>query len=174
MSFARVTSACRVILRHVQFDFSLASVLPLARSAIRETDNFDPGQFADLLCDQLVKIGVPGITKQGATTPRRYNYGGMNFPSPLPRAVTEVFFHLLHRGFILPEPQTFPAGFNHGRYWKTPHGAAWATGAEPLPEDVDGYLRILSRFAPKLDDVILQYIREGLGSFSRQMYFSAA
>jgi hypothetical protein len=173
-SLARGRPTRRDTLRHVQFDYSLASMLPLARSAIRETDNFDAGQLTDLLCDQLAKVGVPGITKQGATTPRRYNYGGINFPSPLPRAVTEVFFYLLYRGFILPEPQTFPAGFNHGRYWKTPRGAAWASGSEPLPEDVDGYVRVLSQLVPKLDPVILQYIREGLGSFGREMYFSAA
>jgi hypothetical protein len=51
---------------------------------------------------------------------------------------------------------------------------AWARCVEPLPEDVDGYMRALSQLAPKLDSVILQYIREGLGSFSREMYFSAA
>lgn len=164
----------RDILRHVQFDYSLELMLPLARSAIRETDNFDFGQFADLLSDQLTKAGVSGVTKQGAVLPRRYNYGGQNFSTSLPRGMTEVFFYLLHRGFILPEVQTFPAGFNHGRYWKTPRGAAWARGTEPLPEDVHGYMRTLSQLAPTLDSVILQYIREGLGSFGREMYFSAA
>src|ERR1700719_326087 len=46
--------------------------------------------------------------------------------------------------------------------------------AAPLPEDVAGYIRHLSSLVPSIDPVICQYIEEGLGSFARGSFFSAA
>jgi hypothetical protein len=74
----------------------------------------------------------------------------------------------------LPEPQSFPQSFNERIYWRTARGTAWANGATPPPEDVAGYMRYLSSLVPSIDPVIRQYIQEGLGSFARGSFFSAA
>jgi hypothetical protein len=98
----------------------------------------------------------------------------MACPEKLQKGGIEVFCHILYRGFIAPDAQGFPQAFNYGRYWKTPRGAAWANGAEPMPEDVANYMRHLASIIPSLDEVIRQYVEEGLGSFERGAYFSAA
>jgi hypothetical protein len=158
----------------MSFDYSLAAMLPFARAAIRNTSNFSPAQFADLLFGELEKVRAPGVIRNAPTGVGKYNLSDLQVPHDLKYAVVEVFWHLEHRGFILPEPQSFPQSFNRGLYWKTARGTAWAHGAAPLPEDVTGYMRHLSSLVPSMDPVIRQYIEEGLGSFARGSFFSAA
>lgn len=156
------------------FDYSLAAMLPFARAAIRNTSNFSPEQFATLLFGELEKVQAPGVSRNAPTGVGKYNFSDLQCPHDLKLAVVEVFWHLEHRGFILPEPQSFPQSFNRGMYWKTARGTAWANGAEPMPEDVTGYMTHLSVLVPSLDPVIRQYIEEGLGSYVRGSFFSAA
>lgn len=158
----------------MSFDYSLAAMLPFARAAIRSTSNFSPEEFANLLFCELEKVSATGVIRNAPTGVGKYNFSDLQVPHDLKYAVVEVFWHLEHRGFILPEPQSFPRSFNLGRYWRTPHGTAWANGAAPLPEDVAGYMRHLSTLVPSMDPVICQYIEEGLGSFARGSFFSAA
>lgn len=133
-----------------------------------------PEQFATLLFSELEKIHAPGVSRNAPTGVGTYNFSDLQVPHDLKYAVVEIFCHLEHRGFILPEPQSFPLSFNRGKYWRTARGTAWANGAVPLPEDVAGYLRHLSSLVPSIDAVIRQYIEEGLGSFARGSFFSAA
>jgi len=156
------------------FDYSLAAMLPFARAAIRHTSNFSPEQFTTLMFEELEKVGAPGVSRNAPTGVGKYNFSDLQVPRALKYAIVEIFWHLEHRGFILPEPQSFPQAFNRGFYWKTARGTAWANGIEPLPEDVAGYTRRLSLLVPSLDPVIHQYIEEGLGSFARGSFFSAA
>jgi hypothetical protein len=156
-------------------DYSLAAMLPFARTAIRPMHNFEIRHFVDALFTELDKAQVPGVVKMSPPGGQyKYNYTDVVCPDALRRATVEVFFNLVHRGYILPEPQSFPVAFTEFRYWKTPRGAAWADGAEPAPEDVSGYMFRLSSLVPSLDQVIVQYIEEGLGSFARGSCFSAA
>lgn len=156
-------------------DYSLAALLPFARSAIRPMGNFEIRNFVDALFTELEKAGVPGVVKMNPpSAPHKYNYGNLVCPYDLQRGTAEVFFHLVHRGYILPEVQSFPIDFNYGRHWKTPRGTAWAEGSTPLPEDALGYIRHLLLLAPSLDSVIRQYIEEGLGAFARGSFFPAA
>jgi hypothetical protein len=156
------------------FDYSLVAMVPFARAAIRNTSNFSPEQFAILLFGELEKVSAPGVSRNAPTGVGKYNFSDLQVPHDLKYAVVEAFWYLEHRGFILPEPQSFPQSFNHGRYWRTARGAEWANGAAPPPEDVAGYMRHLSSLVPSLDPVIRQYIEEGLGSFARGSFFSAA
>lgn len=156
-------------------DYSLATLLPFVRAAIRPMSNFEIRNFADAFFTEMEKAHVPGVVKLNPPSGQyKYNYTELVCPDALRRAMVEVFFHLVHRGFILPEAQSFPIAFNAMRYWKTPRGAAWADGAEPMPEDVSGYMSHLSSLVPSLDSVIRQYVEEGLGSFARGSCFSAA
>jgi hypothetical protein len=160
----------------MSFDYSLHAILPFAPAAIRPLNtNFEIRSFMNNLFEELEKAHVPGIVKLNPPSNQyRYNYNDPVCPEALRRASTEVFFYLLYRGLILPEPQTFPGAWNELRYWKTPRGTAWASGVGPLPEDTAGYMRHLSSLVPSLDPVIRQYIKEGLGSFARGNFFSAA
>jgi hypothetical protein len=159
----------------MSFDYSFAAMLPFARAAIKPMSNFEIRHFVDALFTELDKAHVPGVVRINPPNGQyKYNYSELICPDALRRATVELFFHLVHSGYILPEPQTFPIGFTEFRYWKTPRGTAWAEGAEPLPEDVSGYMLRLSSLVPSLDPVIVQYIAEGLGSFVRGSFFSAA
>lgn len=156
------------------FDYSLQSMLPFARAAIRDTSNFALEGFFDNLFAELEKAHVKGVQKRATPTYVRYDYSDLICPVQLKYGSIEVFYFLLHKGLILPEPQSFPQGFNLARYWKTPKGDAWAKGFEPIPEDALGYVKHLNTLAPHLDPIVNEYVREGLGSFEREMYFSAA
>jgi hypothetical protein len=160
----------------MSFSYSLHTILPFAPAAVRPlTANCEIRNFMNNLFEELEKAHVPGVVKVNPPSNLyKYNYNDPVCPEALRRAATEVFFHLLYRGLILPESQTFPAAWNDLRYWKTPRGAAWASGVGPLPEDGAGYMRHLSLLVPALDPVIHQYIEEGLGSFARGSFFSAA
>jgi hypothetical protein len=158
----------------MSFDYSLEKMVPFARAAIKPTSNFEIRHFMDALFAELDKAHVPGVARQNPRGQYNYNFSEGAYSPELRRAATEVFFYLVHRGYILPEPQSFPTAFNELKYWKTPRGTAWADGAEPLPEDVSGYMLRLSLLVPSLDSVIVQYIQEGLGSFARESFFPAA
>lgn len=166
--------ATRDSLRNMQLDYSLASMLPFARSAIRGTSNFDLKQFTECLFSELEKANVRGVERESRQGVYKYNFSDLHCPPKLKYGAIEVFCHLLHRGFIAPEPQTFPIALNYSRYWKTALGEAWAAGADPMPEDVAGYMQHVAVLVPTLDPIIRQYIQEGLGSFERGMFFSAA
>jgi hypothetical protein len=92
----------------------------------------------------------------------------------LRQVATEAFYYLFHGGFIAPELSNFPSHVHINRYFLTPRGLTWVESVEPLPEDVAGYMQVLCRLVPRLDPVIDQYIREGLGSFERRMFFAGA
>lgn len=154
-------------------------MLPFARAALKNCErlrqDFSTEDFAEGLFLELEKVGVEGVVRGGfpASTRTKFNYGGPHFPEGLRRAVSEVLWHLIHHGFILPNWRDFPS-IAGTQYWMTERGKQWANGADPMPEDVAGYVRHLDALTPKLDPIIKQYVAEGLGSFHREQYFSAA
>lgn len=53
-------------------------------------------------------------------------------------------------------------------------GQQWLTHKEPIPEDRDGYIRALIEYAPNIDHIVLQYVREALVTFDRDALFASA
>jgi hypothetical protein len=159
---------------------ALEEMLPFARAALKNyvtlRSDFTTEDFAEGLFFELEKVGVEGVVRGTfpASTRTKFNYGGPHFPDSLRRAVSEVLWYLIHRGFILPQWRDFPSVAVDGKYWMTEPGRQWANGADPMPEDVAGYVGHLDVLVPKLDPIIRQYVAEGLGSFRREQYFSAA
>ncbi len=157
--------------------YTLELLLPFARAALKNCEvlrhpGFEAFRFVDGLSIELDKAGAIRIEKGSGQV--QFSYGG-NFPLDLARTYEEVFWYLFHNGFILPMWSSFPGSVTPStRYWRTARGAEWANGADPMPEDVRGYIGHLDLIAPNLDPIIRQYISEGLGSFNRQHYFSAA
>lgn len=160
--------------------YALEEMLPFARAALQNYErlrsDFSSEDFAEGLFFELEKIRVEGVVRGGfpASTRTKFNYGGPRFPDGLRRAVSEVLWYLIHHGFILPQWRDFPSTAVGTQYWMTERGRQWANGADPMPEDVAGFLGHLDALAPKLDPIIRQYVAEGLGSFHREQYFSAA
>ena len=118
---------------------------------------------------------MPGIAKKNPL--QGYTGYSYNFNEGNPRlreVATEAFYYLFHSGFIAPQLSNFPSLAHISRYYITPRGLSWVNSVEPLPEDVDGYMRVLRGLVPNLNNVIDQYVREGLGSFERQMFFAGA
>ncbi len=156
--------------------YSLSWVLPFVRQSLRGRGNFPYDNFVWGLWAQFEKAGVPGIVR----VPPERNFSGQLYdyaqaPHELRRVTTEAFYYLFHQGFTMPEPPgNLPGHPSQVTYHLTPSGLAWAADVEPLPEDADGYMGVLRRLVPSLDPVIEQYIREGLSSFGRHTYFSAA
>jgi hypothetical protein len=154
-------------------DICLSSILPFVRTSLKGRGNFSFENFVEGLWGELEKVGTPGIAK---TSPLQgYTGSSYNFNSAdgrLQQVATEAFYYLFHGGFIVPQLSNFPSHAHINRYALTPKGLSWTNGVEPLPEDVDGYMGLLHRLIPKLDSVIDQYIREGLSSFERRMFFA--
>lgn len=158
-------------------DYALAWILPLVRQSLRVVSNFSFDNFVTIVWDELERIGVPGVARiplDRSYTGQKYDYSSA--PQDLKIATTEAFYYLLYNGFTVPEPpRDLPANPHHQvRYMLTKRGVTWVAGVDPLPEDIDGYMKLLLKLVPKLDDVIGQYIREGVSAFDRRTLFAAA
>jgi hypothetical protein len=159
----------------VTSDTSLASILPFVRASLKGRSNLSFENFVEGLWVELEKVGTRGIAKKNPL--QGYDGSAYNFNSAderLRQVATEAFYYLLHGGFIAPQLSNFPSHAHINRYFLTPRGFSWVESIEPLPEDVDGYMKVLRGLVPGLNDVIDQYVREGLGSFERQMFFAGA
>ena len=157
-------------------DYTLARVLPFVRLSLNGRGSFSYEAFVWGLWSELEKIGASGVSR----IPYERNYSNQLYdyahaPDELRSVTTEAFYYLFHNGFTIPEPPpTLPGQPSHVTYHLTVRGLAWARGTEPLPEDVDGYMKALRKIVPALDSVIEQYIVEGLSAFERQTNFAAA
>jgi hypothetical protein len=158
-------------------DYTLSWILPFVRDALKEASNFTFDEFADAVWRILDNAGNTGVHQY---SPNQMGLSGniYNFeqsPHELRVAFTEALYYLISSGFIMPGVHTHVRGFpQQGRFYRTDRGAAWAAGGEPLPEDVDGYMKLLRRLVPKLDRVIEQYVIEGLRSYERGTLFASA
>src|SRR6202022_1516866 len=99
----------------------------------------------------LERLNISGIAR---TPPERsyilQKYEYSKAPHQLRLATSEAFYYLLHNGLTpLEPPQDLPANPHHQvRYLLTQRGVSWASGVDPLPEDVDGYMRSLRKLVP--------------------------
>jgi hypothetical protein len=156
-------------------EISLSSILPFVRTSLKGRGNFTFENFVEGLWGELEKVGTPGIVRTGPL--QGYTGSVYNFNSAdvrLRQAAVEAFYYLFHSGFVAPDLSNFPSHAPINRYFLTVRGQSWVASLEPLPEDVAGYMKVLWTLVPKLNDVIEQYVREGLGSFERQMFFAGA
>lgn len=159
-----------------QQNYTLAWILPYVREALRKTSNFKFSIYANALFFKLEEAQVQGVVR---FQPGTYS-GGQTFqlnqmPSELRALVSEAFFHLFHKGYISPGPSD-DALNTPGLYEfrVTERGRAWLEGEEPLPEEVEKYMKFLRAQVPSLDPVIDQYLIEALTAFDREAFFAAA
>jgi hypothetical protein len=99
----------------MSYDYSLAMMLPFARSALKPINNFEIRHFMETLFSELEKAQVPVAVKMSYPGQLKYNYSDPICPDALRRAASEVFFYIVHGGYIPPEPQSFPTAFTEYR-----------------------------------------------------------
>ncbi len=159
-------------------DFDLSWILPYVRESLRDRSYLNFDQFIDGVWTVLDRAGVgKGIEKPPITqgyTGRQYNHDAAH--PDIRTAATEAFYYLEQNRFILQGPLQGPptnatAFLPHGQFTITTRGQEWANGAEPLPEDYNGYMR---QFDQTVDPVVRQYVSESLNTFIRGTYFASA
>jgi hypothetical protein len=132
--------------------------------------------FFERLWRKLEAANDPGVIKP---SPHQYHPGQVYLydqaPHNLLAAANEGFFHLLSTGYVYTKPTGDYMNFSRSEwYCWTERGLQWIKGAEPIPEEVAGYINFLKKHVPTLDDVIEQYILEALTAFNRDAYFATA
>jgi hypothetical protein len=159
-------------------EYNLTFLLPFVRSGLRRAQpRFGFTEFASVIWTELEKAQFK-VRRQRAFA--RGNESNPEFahnddPEDLKQSTVEAWLHLQQRGFATPWTASFP--FNLNAQWQlelTKRGVEWVKGADPMPEDVARYVGHLDTLAPGLDPIIREYVAEGLGSFRREQYFSAA
>jgi hypothetical protein len=92
----------------------------------------------------------------------------------LRQSAVEAWLYLQRRGFAIPASGIFPSALNDSRLELTKRGREWINAQEPTPELPAEYLAALQRMVPNLDDVVREYVVEGLGSFEHDRFRAAA
>jgi hypothetical protein len=132
--------------------------------------------FFQRLWVKLEAVNDPGVIKP---SPHQYNAGQVYLydkaPFDLQGVANQGFFYLLNAGYAYPKPTGDYLNFSRSEwYCWTERGLQWIKGAEPIPEEVTGYMKFLGEQVATLDAVIEQYILEALTAFNRDAYFAAA
>ncbi|HUZ93785.1 MAG TPA: hypothetical protein VMU57_02630 [Edaphobacter sp.] len=161
-----------------QANYSVERILQLVRASFKkQMGDLSCKIFHERLWGELEAITDPGVVKP--LPHQNYSYQRYLFeqaPIALRNAATEGFFYLLNAGYISPQPTNdfinFPLRSDSYRW--TERGLQWVKGAEPIPEEVAGYMKFLRKHVGTLDDVIEQYILEALTAFNREAFFAAA
>jgi len=129
-------------------------------------------RYSELMTKTLVELakeGFPITSTNGFYEDTFHRLG----TGPLAILLTEGYGQLLARGYIvsLPHPPNSP---DPDWFCLTEAGQQWAAGAEPTPEDEQGYLLALDTLVPNLDHVIRQYVQEALITYDRGALFASA
>lgn len=158
-------------------NYTVERVLQLIRASFNEQmGDLSAKVFFQRLWAKLEALNDPGVAKP---SPHQYHPGQAYLydraPYDLQSVANQGFFRLLNAGYVFPKPTGDYLNFSRSEwYCWTERGVQWIKGAEPLPEEVAGYINFLKKHVPTLDDVIEQYILEALTAFNRDAYFAAA
>ena len=157
--------------------YTVEGVLQLVRASFKEQNgDLSAKVFFQRLWSKLEAIKDPGVVKpsqlQGYhSQPYLYEQA----PHELQVVAHQAFSHLLHAGYVYPKLTGDYQNFARSEwYCWTERGLQWMRGADPIPEEIKGYMKFLRDQVPALDDVIAQYVLEALEAFNREAYFAAA
>ena len=159
-------------------EYNLTFLLPFVRSGLHRVQRrFGFTEFASVIWTELEKAQFKVQRQRAFAKGNESNpeFAHNDDPDDLKQSAVEAWLYLQQRGFATPWTQSFP--FNPNAQWQlelTKRGQEWVNGADPMPEDVARYVGHLDVLAPGLDPIIRQYVVEGLGSFRREQYYSAA
>lgn len=142
-------------------NYTVEQVLQLVRASFNEQmGDLSRKVFFQHLWAKLESVNEPGVVKP---QPHQYHLGQPYLydqaPHDLQSVARQGFFYLLNAGYVYPKPTGDYLNFSRSEwYCWTERGLQWIKGAEPIPEEVTGYMKFLREHVPALDDVITQYI----------------
>lgn len=158
-------------------DYILSSILPFVRSGLRRVRaSFTLTEFVSATWTELEKSGakVRRLRPYVQNNPDNPEFAHNDDPDDLRQSAVEAWLYLQRRGFAIPASRTFPSALDDSRLELTKRGREWVDGQEPIPELPAEYLTVLQRMVPNLDDVVQEYVVEGLGSFEHDRFRAAA
>ena len=158
-------------------NYTVSWILPIVRRAVKVRGDFEYATYIQQLWDELHRLQVVGVVKESPDLQQvlRRAYDWNQTPPDLYNAAIEAFFFLGRQGYIIPTSSNDHLhNLQLNRYRVTERGVEWFNGAEPIPEDIAGYMKVLRDLVPQINDVVEQYVTEALIAFERQAYFAAA
>jgi hypothetical protein len=158
-------------------EYTLSSILPFVRSGLRRVrSSFTLTGFANATWTELEKSGarVRRTRSPDANNPDNPEFAYNDDPDSLKQSAVEAWLYLQRRGFAIPPSRTFPSFLDNLRLELTKRGRDWVDGQEPIPELPAEYLTALQRMVPNLDEVVREYVVEGLGSFEHDRFRAAS
>jgi hypothetical protein len=158
-------------------DYTLSSILPFVRSGMRRVrPSFTLTEFVSATWTELEKSGarVRRLRPYVQNNPDNPEFAHSDDPNDLKQSAVEAWLYLQRRGFAIPASGIFPSALNDSRLELTKRGREWIDAQEPTPELPAEYLTALQRMVPNLDDVVREYVVEGLGSFEHDRFRAAA
>ena len=158
-------------------EYTLSSILPFVRSGLRRArPSFTLTEFASATWTELEKSGAPvrRLRPHVENNPDNPEFAHNDDPDSLRQSAVEVWLYLQRRGFAIPASRIFPSALDGLRLELTKRGREWVDGQEPIPELPAEYLAALQRMVPNLDEVVREYVVEGLGSFEHDRFRAAS
>jgi len=150
-------------------------ILKYMRESLKE---LKVSSHCDLANKTLKKIVDAGLvdTPQTNNLIEYYNYI-CHDDKKLEALVVECYTFLIIQGIIIPRPVTprFGSQDAWGSFIITEYGELWAnTEEEPIPEDINGFIKYLKDNILGIDDVVIQYVSEALNTFNGRYFFASA
>jgi hypothetical protein len=150
-------------------------VLKYMRESLKE---LKVGSHSDLVNKTLIKMVGAKLVETPRTTNliEYYNYI-CHDDKKLEALIVECYTYLILHEIIIPEPATPRYGTDSSwdNYKITDYGEKWVSSKEePMPEDINGFIRFLNSNIPGIDNVIIQYVNEALNTFNGQYLFASA
>jgi hypothetical protein len=158
-------------------EYTLSSILPFVRSGLRRVrPSFTLTEFASATWTELEKSGAPvrRLRPHVVNNPDNPEFAHNDDPDSLRQSAVEAWLYLQRRGFAIPASRIFPSALDGLRLELTKRGREWVDGQEPIPELPAEYLTALQRMVPNLDEVVREYVVEGLGSFEHDRFRAAS
>jgi hypothetical protein len=159
-------------------EYTLSSILPFVRSGLRRVraDGFSLTEFVSATWTELERSGarVQRSRSYSSGNPDNPEFNHTQDPASLKQSAIEAWFYLQRRGFVTLVTRNFPSLDNNLHLEITNRGREWIDGKEPIPELQAEYLATLQKMVPSLDEVVREYVVEGLGSFEHDRFRAAA
>jgi len=158
-------------------EYTLSSVLPFVRSALRGVrPSFTFTAFVNATWTELEKSGEPvqRLRRYDENNPNNPEFAHKNDLDSLRQSAIEAWLYLQRRGFAIPISRNFPATVDDSELELTGRGREWVNAQEPIPELPAEYIDALQKMVPNLDEVVREYVVEGLGSFEHERFRAAA
>jgi len=150
-------------------------VLKYMREALKK---YNCNPHITLINETLIKLVEANIIDPPPKDKMSNLYNHISVANPdLEKLLVECYTYLIIQGIIIPKPVTPNYGSHEAwsAFRTTEYGEEWANSEkEPIPEDVDGFVKYMRETIQDLDDVVIQYVSEALSTFNGKYFFASA